>query len=657
MPGGADGEAPSVEPVKDGLRLAPQANPFTRTDGQVFTGWQVSTSGAEAKLRDGSSAVGNVILESDELTLSAVSLAANPSVTLTAQWSSDVCTVYVDAANGNDGNSGTSTSEAVQTLSAAYGKLTKSSMAQNRIVLCGTYSAGAITLGNKPAVITGLNPTDGSVGTFTLNGALYCSADTTFENMIFNTSQSRAIYANCHKLIMGYGLTMSNGKPNIYGGGTSDLTGDTDITLCSGAYATIAGPGSAKGITGNTNITVINAETTTIYGGGSAETSGSNSNSVWVTGNTNIHFYGGHCMNTLFGGARFGVVGGTTNLEIYGGEIVKLVGGSHSGYAGSVTGKINVAIHGGTIAVVYGGAYDGNKTNSDCSPCQDDVRVQMDGGVITENLFCGSSGYYSAPNYISIKGNVEAEFTGGKIEGNLYGGSDLDKIQGNVNIRLAGVEVAGDVYGGGVGRTSNEGKLCYAYIGGNVTIDIESGTVIGGNVYGGSRDYGTIVGDVTINYSGNLPQAGSNLYGGGYGSDTTTQGTSTVTVNPGAFIADSLYGCGEQGKVTKGSTVILNGGTIGNKVFAAGNDVGATTTSLVVNGTTAVGEGIYGGSNHSETTGTASITINSPIETEVYGGGFGDGTTVTNAAITIASGGNVKKSVFGGRKPWKGYQY
>jgi len=646
--GGADGTAPAVEPVKDGLWLAPQANPFTRTDGQVFTGWQVSAAGAEALLKDGSSAVGNVILESDDLILSAASSAANPSVTLTAQWSADVCVIYVDS-NGKDTNSGLSASEAVKTLSKAYEKLTKTSMAQNRIVLCGTYSTGAITLGGKPAVITGLNPENGSKGTFTLNGALSCGADTTFENMTINTAQSQKIFANCHKLIMGYGLTMSNGKPNIYGGGASDLTGDADIILCSGAYNTIAGSGSVHSITGNSNITVINAEMSSLYGGGSYESSPNPSNTVWVDGNAYIHFYGGTCTDSIFGGPRFGVLGGAVYMEIYGGDISTIVGGSHSGFAASVAGKINIAIHGGTIQTVYGGAYDGNKSNIDRSPCQDDVNILTDGGVIAGDLFCGSSGFYNVPQYISIRGNVEAEFTGGKIKGNLYGGSDLDKIQGNVTIRLAGVEVAGNVYGGGVGRKDYNGTLFYAYIGGNVTVDIESGTVIGGNVYGGSKDHGTIDGDVTINYNGSsLQEAGSSLYGGGYGTETTIKGSSRITVNSGAFIADSLYGCGEQGKVLGGSTVILNGGTIGNNVFAAGNDVGATATTLIVNGTTAVGNGIYGGSNHSETTNTAEITINSPIDTVIYGGGFGENTTVTNAAITIASGGDVKKSVFGG---------
>ena len=644
LPGdGAEGTAPVSEPITDGYTMVLQQNPFTRSDGKTFIGWAVTASGVTVTDTDGNPvANGTVILASQTLTLNAIS-ASGPSITFTAQWS-DVKTIYVDATAGDDGNDGLSTTTAVRTLAAAYGKLdgTKG-MAENRIVLCGTYASGAITLPETPATISGRKP-DGSIGTLTLSGDITCSADTTIEDLTLDAN-NRSVWARGHKLVMGYGLTMRDCRMNLYGGVSGGtLNASANITICSGNYIWVASSYNYTQLNGDFNVTMLGGTISTLCQGYYSD--GVKATSIVVNGNSNLKVYGGTIGMTR--GTRFGIMTGAANLEVYGGTISTVVGGPHSGNRAQVKGAVNISIHGGEIGDLFGGAYDASSGSN--PPCANGVNLEMDGGTITGDLVCGGYGTWDTAKVGGIKGDIHAELTGGKIKGNFYGGCAMDHVMGNVTINMSDIEIGGNVYGAGKGGLNSNKTLIRSNNNGNITLNIGSGTVIGGSVYGGIDSYGNVTGNVTVNYSGTLGAAGAggSLYGGGRGTETTITGSTDVTVNSGATVADNVYGGGEEGKVTVGTTVRLAGGTIGGSVFGAGNNIGTNSASVILAGNPSIGGAVYGGSNNSGTTSSTQITINSATDRDIYGGGSGGGTTVTAATVTAAAGIDVTGTIFGG---------
>jgi len=209
---GAGGTAPVSEPVKDGFNLAPEPNTFTSNDGKVFTGWSVGLSGVTAAKQDGTSVRnGETITGTTALTLTAT--AASPTITLTAQWSSPLY-VYLDGANGDDGNNGSSSAAAVKTINRAYALLSDTGTVDtNRIVLCGAYTiSGNNLLPAKAATITSTDPSAaGPLLTFASGSITRIAKDTTFENINIKYSQTgvfgtaSGIYASGYTLTMGMG--------------------------------------------------------------------------------------------------------------------------------------------------------------------------------------------------------------------------------------------------------------------------------------------------------------------------------------------------------------------------------------------------------------------------------------------------------------------
>ena len=643
---GGEGVPQAADPVEDGRNLAPRQNPFTRSDGQVFTGWLVTLHGVVATDQDRVTVnSGSAILQTEVLTLSAVSN-DNPSVTLTAQWAA-VTPVYLNGSSGNDEYSGDSEATAVRTLAKAYEKLTSDTMATNRIILCGNYTiSSTTTLGAKPATITAA----GGSGVLALNSVIICSADTTFENL--SISGSSKIFGYGHKLVMGYGLTMS-GTPNLYGGAyNANLTANTDLTVCSGTYQFVTGAGDTKLLTGNVRLTFYGGTVMdSIYGGGSE---GSGVATDRVSGSVTIQFYGGTVKNVLYGVCRWGYIKGGSNTDIYGGTI-GTVSGPHSGMQGGIEGRRILNIHGGTMRDVYGGGADSNTSNASRIPCAGGVTINMDGGTITGTVFCGSYGYWGSPNYDSIRNGIVANFSGGSIGGNLYGGSALDRITGDVTINLSDIAIGGNIFGGGEGGNNYNNKRYYARTDGTVTINIGNGVTVGGNIYGGANSYGTITKNVVISCSGTVGTAGAvrSIYGGGKGSGTTVDGNSQVTIDSGANITGNVFGGGDSGVVTKGTTVHVRGGNIGGSIFGAGNNVGTSAATVNLTGSPTIGAGIYGGSNNNGSVTNSVVNASGSFDQEIYGGGYGPGTTVVTSKVSVTDGAEITGDIYGGGKSGK----
>lgn len=292
-------------------------------------------------------------------------------------------------------------------------------------------------------------------------------------------------------------------------------------------------------------------------------------------------------------------------------------------------------------------------------------------------------------NYASLSlattRNVTSTLTGCKITGNFYGGGSLGKVDGDVNSTLKDCTVHGNVFGAGFSATAptvkvfpKEGfateprydgksgtytqgvyptpvtytwhqvssvsagnefdetnKLIYTTedmttlgtVVGDVTLNIEGTTSVGGSVYGGGEE-SAVSGDVAVNMTGGT--MAKNVFGGGKGMADSFQcekamvgvngdgvdhpaGGTTVTIT-GGTVNGSVYGGGEVGRVEKNTVV-----TIGT-----GDGTATAEASPVINGS------VYGGGKGVSTHGyaalvrgnaTVNVTGNAAVMQSVYGGG------------------------------------
>ena len=245
------------------------------------------------------------------------------------------------------------------------------------------------------------------------------------------------------------------------------------------------------------------------------------------------------------------------------------------------------------------------------------------------------------------KGNiVNITMKDGLVENGIYGGSNTrGDIAGNVTIQVDGGTVgqgnAGNgIFGGGYGQTTT--------VNGNVSVTLGTCTAgdatVYGDVYGGSA-LGTVNNatsdKTTVSlYNGTIR---GGIYGGGYG-------PGGVAANVNGAVEVKVFGgsvlCSEsdpQGEAGSGS------------VFGCNNAGGAPQSTVNVDiykTDAAPGEGqyalhaVYGGGNKADYDGTPVVTIhgcNSSIE-YVYGGGNASDVEGTNVTIWGGTIGNA----FGG---------
>ena len=245
---------------------------------------------------------------------------------------------------------------------------------------------------------------------------------------------------------------------------------------------------------------------------------------------------------------------------------------------------------------------------------------------------------------------------------------------------------------------------------------LENGVYKGANVYGGCYTSGVIKGNVEINVNSNiissvsdnitlipfeekyLPASTLSVYGGGYGSNTTIDGNTTINLTENARIL-KVFGGGEMGSVLGTATINLNNGYVGN-VYGGGFAEGYTAyTQVIVPATSAikanalfggalgesegrpcdvgvsniafasanatVEDGIYGGNHAYRATEETNITISTPVKNQygnllsIYGAGYGAGTVAGFTNVTLEAGAQVAKVYGGGRegKVYNHYKY
>ena len=357
-----------------------------------------------------------------------------------------------------------------------------------------------------------------------------------------------------------------------------------------------------------------------------------------------------------------GTVKGNTNVIISGGHILTSVYGGCE--ATNVLGTANVTMTGGTVGV----------------PRTDE---QILAHPVTCNLFGAGKGDQRV--FFNKDTNVEnavIQINGGRIYGSVFGGGEDGHVMKNVTLTIeeknsktvkigsAGTSyMDGNVFGGGRGFGGD--ALTAGNVGGTVTLDIKSGSVLG-SVYGGGRlasvgyglyltteagygemredgkdDKGNDVdgfkrGYINVNISGGTigntvanAQYGGNVFGGSMGSIVKQDGTvntqwdkfataKKTTVNvTGGTIMRSVYGGGEMGTVTTDAIVNVSGGTIGTTGKGGaefGNVYGGGKGYVDPDGTNYITAGIIKG-NAEVAVSEADAGKPTTIYHNIYGGG------------------------------------
>ena len=377
-----------------------------------------------------------------------------------------------------------------------------------------------------------------------------------------------------------------------------------------------------------------------------------------------------------------GIVRGNTNVDITGGHILTSVyGGNEQTDVGTYTEDENhepiVYKSGGKCTVNFGG-------NATLGVPR--TRDQIIAHPVTCYLYGAGKG--DTRTFFNTWTNVnetEVNVTGGIIYGSVLGGGEDGHVLGNVKLNISddtsetphintkigtwGTSyVDGNVFGAGRGFTGE--ALTAGSIGGNVTMNISGGTMLG-SVYGGGRMasvgigftdpgdtyYGQLIDDETGDNPKTYGHIVMNIIGGTIGNENAT--------GEGAEHSGNVFG-GSMGRID-----LLNGMT--NELWP--KLAVAKTTAISISGIANIKNNVYGGGEIGIVRNEATVNVSGgTVNGSVFGGGYGSDDYTTKTTITPAgysgtyytfipllwagcvsgntnvnvSGGTVKKNVYGG---------
>lgn len=367
---------------------------------------------------------------------------------------------------------------------------------------------------------------------------------------------------------------------NVYGGGnlaaySQKTAGHPAVNIKNGTVSGNVyggGKGESAVVTGNPVVTIGDATAThfaivtgDVYGGGDAAA---------VTGNTTVTYNDNHASSTvarLFGGGNAAGVSGRSAVTLTSGKVTGGVyGGCNS--SGSV-GAVTIALNGGTVgtdathrADVYGGGLGSSTTTTD---------------------------------NIGITLGTDAT-TGTTVYGDIYGGSALGSVNASASntstVTLTSATLYGSVFGGGKGDNASEGEGhsdVTATSNGGATVNINVANTNLTGIYGGANVRGNVKGAIAVYINANVGASGSTLdiFGGGYGANTTTEGNVTVTIGDVAGtktpeIYGDIYGGSALGNVNNEAsditTVNFLNGTLHGDLYGGG--LGNASNAAKVNG-------------------------------------------------------------------------
>ena len=367
-----------------------------------------------------------------------------------------------------------------------------------------------------------------------------------------------------------------------------------------------------------------------------------------VEGNTNVTVTGGHILTSLYGGNEMTNVTGTCNVTMTGGTL------------GVPRTLSQIAAHPVTC-YLFGAGKGDQRTHFNTSTNVGKANVKVGGdAIIYGSVFGGGE-----DGHVLEDINVEIQNNGSEF---TVGTGENQKTYHFPIIGTTGTSyVDGNIFGGGRGFSGD--ALTAGSVGGNITVDIKGGIMLG-SIYGGGR-----LASVGTNFSApndplygsfkedeKFTQAECNAYNTAHQNDEGFVPKTTADINP-----DKTYGH---------ITVNISGGTIGNDVADAkygGNVYGgsmgrlellnglanplwaqlaqAKTTTININGNAHIKRSVYGGGEMGTVRDNAYINISgkttndiinmaeSPtIEYNVYGGGYGSNIDDDTYESTIHAG-------------------
>ena len=377
-----------------------------------------------------------------------------------------------------------------------------------------------------------------------------------------------------------------------------------------------------------------------------------------------------------------GRVEGNTSVVISGGHILSNVYGGNE--CTDVFGSATISMTGGTVGVPR-------------------TQTQIESNPVLGHIYGGGKGDKRVLfNTWTNVASTSVSLTGGKVYGSVYGGGEDGHVLGNAvtTINGAGLVIGcdgtsgydGNVFGGGQGSST---ALTAGVVGGNVTLNIQDGTMKG-SVYGGGRlaavgthfenpdgdNYGelhsdnpTDHGNISVNLTGGTIH--QDVFGGGMGVTNVDNAdrfaiSRNVTVHLNEGLETTAKGCIVKGRIfgannanasPKGDVLVhihatQNEGTnnIATKasdydvsyVFGGGNNadyVPATdnekqSTEVIIEGCDLTSiEEVYGGGYGAATPGTKVEIRGTKIINNVFGGGYGAGENNPGANVGIKTDG------------------
>ena len=387
---------------------------------------------------------------------------------------------------------------------------------------------------------------------------------------------------------------------NVFGGGNGTgvaadfvmVTGNVLANIYGGTIGKVFGGNNSSGLINGTVTLNVNKETETghsscdmkineVYGGGNMAAGNAGTINIGCTGDLVTLGSGEHYgidqegIRYVYGGANQAGINNDIVLNINSGIVENVFGGNNT--SGTIAGSIKVNINKDNGASCFsdwyvGNVYGGGNLAKYTAPTSGSYtgkypEVNILNGLVSGDVFGGGLGQTGDAGQVTGDPQVTVNGTDASVNGSVYGGGSLAPTKGNPLVTLTTGTVT-KVFGGGKA----------ADVDGTPTVDINGGQVNTG-VYGGCDSQGDVKGKITVNVKNGTLGSAANLalatpvtvdvYGGGYGSATTTSGdvevnigecTSTNTHNDFPKIYGDVYGGSALGKVngSNANTTIVN---------------------------------------------------------------------------------------------------
>ena len=516
-------------------------------------------------------------------------------------------------------------------------------------------------------------------GSYTHNGSTYKLKETDNLYLTLRGGTSwysvRGVYAvsggskinNLHMYIEGINAS------NIYGEYGNSLTANIMHFNLFNATASSLSPTYNGELTANEINTIIDStsskKTTTLYTGG--YNTSSNGVMYKINATTNTKILGNAQVTNFYGGGNqvATILTGEVNLDIESGTITNIYGGGLGGFVGNEENptNVNINVSGGKINYIYGGGSGGFVALYTSASPLDASTYSKEG----KYFYTSSNKFYTTDR--ATYSPTATRYDESTVELRNYAVKSGNTILSTYN-SVYGEHVyptSSDTAYSSYYRNTGEYTISDALLTGDVTINLNNGTNVVYDVYGGGKN-GAVTGNININVEKGAKIGGS-IYGGGEGLNSEITGTfNEVNYKWTNSNEDKVLNIDKFIELAnKENTIFKNAPTTGNytrpfltKVellaSAKQNDgyvyIYSSTisklglikgnTNITVNGGT-ITKNIYGGSNGSvaSVSGDTNITFNDGTVTEIYGGGNAgivDGTTLN------ITGGKVNGNVYGG---------